>query len=414
MSTRFDGRKVLVMHPNFPGQFRHLAPALKELGADIRALTLSQPPQGAPFSVTQVPLVRGHSPELDPWLQSLDSKLIRGRSALPLLRQWRADGWVPELVIGHTGWGDMLGVSEVFPNAKVLGWFEFYYHATGLDLDFDPEFPPSEEDRLKTRLKNMWPLWMLEHVDQGVCPTYFQRDVHPAVYRPRLSVVHEGIDTQRFVPKEDIKVTLGEGLTLTRDDEVITFVNRDLEPYRGYHVFMRALPALLAQHPKAHVLMVGGDSVSYGAAAPAGTTWKQYFLNEVGHQLDPARVHFLGKVPHATLTALMQLSRAHVYLTYPFVLSWSLLEAMSCAAPIIGSNTAPVREVITHGENGLLVDFFDTEALTASLSYALRHPEAMQPLRQQARQTVIDRFDLHTQCLPQQLALVASLLASTA
>jgi glycosyltransferase involved in cell wall biosynthesis len=177
---------------------------------------------------------------------------------------------------------------------------------------------------------------------------------------------------------------------------------------------MRALPALLAQHPKAHVLMVGGDSVSYGAAAPAGTTWKQYFLNEVGHQLDPARVHFLGKVPHATLTALMQLSRAHVYLTYPFVLSWSLLEAMSCAAPIIGSNTAPVREVITHGENGLLVDFFDTEALTASLSYALRHPEAMQPLRQQARQTVIDRFDLHTQCLPQQLALVASLLASTA
>ncbi|HAA45290.1 MAG TPA: glycosyl transferase [Halomonas sp.] len=410
------------MHPNFPGQFRHLAPALREHGADVRALTLSEipantsVPTSAPTSVptsvptTRAPLVRGHSPELDPLLQPLDSKLIRGRSAMQQLRQWRDEGWVPELIIGHTGWGDMLGLKEMFPQAKVLGWFEFYYHSTGLDLDFDPEFPPSEEARLKARLKNMWPLWMLEQVDQGVCPTRFQRDVHPSPYHSRLNVVHEGIDTQRFVPKDSIQVTLGAGLTLTREDEVITFVNRDLEPYRGYHVFMRALPALLARHPSAHVLIVGGDKVSYGAAAPEGTSWKQIFLDEVRHQLDPRRVHFLGKVPHNTLIGLMQLSRAHVYLTYPFVLSWSLLEAMSCAAPVIGSDTAPVREVITHGENGLLVDFFDTQALVEQISYALSHPDAMQPLRDKARASVIEHYDLNSYCLPQQLALVSSLL----
>jgi glycosyltransferase involved in cell wall biosynthesis len=327
-----------------------------------------------------------------------------------VLNQWRDEGWVPDLVIGHTGWGDMMGLKEIFPKAKVLGWFEFYYHATGLDLDFDPEFPPTEEARLKARLKNLWPLWMLEQVDQGVCATYFQRDGHPAAYHDKLSVIHEGIDTQRFVPKESVQVTLGEGLTLTREDTVITFVNRDLEPYRGYHVFMRALPALLARHPKAHVLIVGGDKVSYGAAAPAGTSWRQIFLDEVRHQLDPKRVHFLGKVPHTTLTGLMQLSRAHVYLTYPFVLSWSLLEAMSCGAPIIGSNTAPVREVITHGQNGLLVDFFDAQALVEQISYALSHPEAMQPLREKARASVVEQYDLTTRCLPQQLALIYDLL----
>lgn len=406
----YNRRRILFMHPNFPGQFRHLAPALRERGADVRALTLSEPNRTITVPTIQAPLVRGHSPELDPLLQPLDSKLIRGRSAMQQLRQWRDEGWAPELIIGHTGWGDMLGLKELFPHAKVLGWFEFYYHSTGLDLDFDPEFPPSEEARLKARLKNMWPLWMLEQVDQGICPTYFQRDVHPAVYHSRLNVVHEGIDTQRFVPKANIQVTLGEGLTLTRDDEVVTFVNRDLEPYRGYHVFMRALPALLARHPRAHVLIVGGDKVSYGAAAPEGTSWKQLFLDEVRHQLDPKRVHFLGRVPHTTLTALMQLSRAHVYLTYPFVLSWSLLEAMSCAAPVIGSNTAPVREVITHGENGLLVDFFDTQVLVEHISYALKNPEAMQPLRDKARASVIERYDLNSRCLPQQLKLVASLL----
>jgi glycosyltransferase involved in cell wall biosynthesis len=303
----------------------------------------------------------------------------------------------------------MLSIADIFPEARQLGWFEFYYHTRQSDLDFDPEFPANEALRTKVRLKNMWPLWMLEQVDHGVCPTHFQRDTHPPAYHNKLSVIHEGIDTDRFVAKADISITLGDGLTLTRDDQVVTFFNRDLEPHRGYHVFMRALPALLEKHRDAHILIVGDDGVSYGAPPESGS-WKQFFLDEVRHQLDHRRVHFLGKVPHDTLIGLMQLSHAHVYLTYPFVLSWSLLEAMSCQAPIVGSDTAPVREVITHGENGLLVDFFDQQALVAQISFCLSQPEAARTLGEQARETVVARYDLKSRCLPAQLSLIDTML----
>ncbi len=405
--AQWRGRRVLFMHPNFPGQFRHLAPAVAALGAEVRCLSFSHTPPGLALPVTRVVPVREHPAGLDPWLHDLDTKLIRGRSSWALLWQWRQEGWLPDLVVGHGGWGDMLGLRELFPRARVVGWFEFFYHAVGLDLDFDPEFPPSDELRLKVRLKNLWPLWMLEHVDAGVCPTRFQRSVHPPAYHDKLEVIHEGIDTHRFVPKADVTVTLGQGgPTLSRDNEVVTFVNRDLEPYRGYHVFMRALPELLRRRPDAHVLIVGGDGVSYGAPPTEATTWKQRFLDEVRGELDPRRVHFLGRVPHATLTALMQLSRAHVYLSYPFVLSWSLLEAMSCGAPIIGSDTAPVREVITDGEHGLLVDFFDSQGLVERIEHALRDPEATAPLRERARLRVVEEYDLKGVCLPRQLALL--------
>ncbi|OHZ01186.1 glycosyltransferase [Salinicola sp. MIT1003] len=403
-------RRILFIHANFPGQFRHLAPALAQRGDDVRAVSLSRLPEASPFPVVQARLSRGNPSNLDPLLRQLDSKLIRGRATQEVLEEWRSQGWLPDLVIGHSGWGDMMAVRELFPQAKVIGWFEFYYHATGQDADFDPEFPLSIEDRLRVRLKNLWPLWMLEQVDRGVCSTHFQKLTHPAAYHNKLSVIHEGIDTQRFHPKPNVQVALGKRLELTRETPVITFVNRDLEPYRGYHVFMRALPAILERNPEAQVFIVGGDGVSYGAAPKNGRSWKEIFLEEVGERLDASRVHFLGRVPHATLTALIQLSRAHVYLTYPFVLSWSLLEAMSCGAPIIGSDTAPVREVIEDGKNGLLVDFFDSQSLTDSITRALQYPSEMETMRANARRTIIDRYDLNRICLPQQISLVEEII----
>lgn len=399
-------RRILFVHANFPGQFRHLAPALAQRGDDVRAVSLNTPPEASSFPVVQARLARGNSADLDPLIRQLDSKLIRGRATQEVLKEWRLQGWLPDLVVGHSGWGDMMAIRELFPQAKIIGWFEFYYHATGLDADFDPEFPLSDEDRLRVRLKNLWPLWMLEQVDQGICSTYFQKATHPNAYHDKLRVIHEGIDTQRFCPKPDVRVALGDRLELTRDTPVVTFVNRDLEPYRGYHVFMRALPAILEQNPEAQVLIVGGEGVSYGATPKHGRSWKEIFLQEVGERLDASRVHFLGRVPHATLTALMQLSRAHVYLTYPFVLSWSLLEAMSCAAPIIGSSTAPVSEVIEDGKNGMLVDFFDSQALIDTVTQALQQPDELETLRANARRTIIERYDLKHVCLPQQMALL--------
>ena len=187
---------------------------------------------------------------------------------------------------------------------------------------------------------------------------------------------------------------------------MITFVNRNLEPYRGYHSFLRALPAVLAARPKAQVVIVGGDGASYGAEPKAGGSWKQIFLAEVADRIDPGRVHFLGRVPYPSFLALMQVSRAHAYLTYPFVLSWSMLEAMSAGALVIGSCTAPVEEVIVDGRNGRLIDFFDIPGWSAALTEALSQPERFTALRAAARETVVARYDLRRHCLPRMVDFV--------
>ena len=194
---------------------------------------------------------------------------------------------------------------------------------------------------------------------------------------------------------------------LFRSDEVVTYVARNLEPYRGFHVFMRALPDLLRRRPKAHVVIVGGDGVSYGRAAPGGVTWKAMLLKEIGG-VDESRVHFTGKIPYDRFVELLQISRAHVYLTYPFVLSWSMIEAMSAGCIVVGSATGPVQEVITHGENGLLVDFFSGKQLVDGVCRALDGGADIAAMRRRARETAVERYDVH-RCLQAQWQLLSSL-----
>ena len=237
--------------------------------------------------------------------------------------------------------------------------------------------------------------------DAGLTPTGFQKSQHPAWFRDRLTVLHDGIDTARFAPDPAASVHLrSAGLTLRPGDEVLTFVARELEPYRGYHVFMRSLPLLQQLRPQARIVIVGGDGASYGSPAPAGTSWRRIFLEEVGDRLDMTRIHFVGKLPHAVLRQLMQVSAAHVYLTYPFVLSWSLLEAMSIGCAIVGSDTAPVREVVRDGETGFLVDFFDPQALARKAAQVLEHRAELAAVRAAARELVVQRYDLRGHCLP--------------
>jgi glycosyltransferase involved in cell wall biosynthesis len=200
-------------------------------------------------------------------------------------------------------------------------------------------------------------------------------------------------------------VTLPDGTRFRTGDEVLTFASRNLEPYRGYHIFLRALPGVLAARPQAHAVIVGGDETSYGRKPPEGQTWKTRFLDEVRDRLDLSRVHFTGRIPHPDFVALMQVTRVHAYLTYPFVLSWSVLEAMACGALVPGSDTAPVREVIEDGVNGRLIPFFDIPAWTAALTTALADPARFAPLRSAARRTVLDRYAL-TDCLPRLIRIV--------
>ncbi|MEI6801022.1 MAG: glycosyltransferase, partial [Pseudomonadota bacterium] len=233
----------------------------------------------------------------------------------------------------------------------------------------------------------------LLHADAGVAPTHWQASTFPPALRRMLDVIHDGVNTDVMAPNPTARFALPNGQSVTAGDEVLTFVNRNLEPYRGYHIFMRALPDVLKARPKAQVVIVGGDEVSYGNAPKGEKGWKETILAEVRDQLDLSRVHFMGKIPYDQFTALLQVSRAHAYLTYPFVLSWSMIEAMSAGAHVIGSATAPVQEVVTHGVNGTLVDFFDIAAWSATLTQALAQPEQFQTLRQAARQTALDHYD---------------------
>jgi glycosyltransferase involved in cell wall biosynthesis len=333
-----------------------------------------------------------------PGVRELQGKLAHGESAARALAALERKGFVPDVVFAHPGWGEALYVKDVFPQTRLLAYAEYFYGQPGGDSGFDPEFSRLDTgSRMRTRNKNTHLLHALEACDAALSPTEFQKSQHPAWSHPKIQVLHDGIDTSRFVPSREATVTLrGAGVPLRFGDEVLTYVARELEPYRGYHTFMRSLQLLQQLRPKARVVIVGGDGVSYGAAAPEGTTWRKVFLDEVQEHLDMKRIHFVGKLPHPVLTQLMQVSAAHVYLTYPFV----LLEAMSIGCAIVGSDTGPLQEVIRHGENGFLAPFFEPEALARQCAQALERRHELGALRAAARETVVARFDLQSHCLP--------------
>jgi glycosyltransferase involved in cell wall biosynthesis len=403
--------KYLFIHQNFPGQFKHLAPALAAQGHEVVGLGMNKLHEPLPgvryFTHAAYPPKPGHQAAQP--LRDLHGYVIRGESAAARLHWLKTQGFIPDVIFVHPGWGEALFVKDIFPRAKVLIYAEYFYQAEGGDAFFDPEFSrPTLAAVQRLRLRNSHLLHAMSIADGALSPTRFQRDRHPAWFRERISVIHEGIETTRFRPDANAFVKLqAAGVTLRPGDEVVTFVARQLEPYRGYHIFMRSLPELLRQRPKARVVLVGGDGVSYGASPPEGKRWKDIFRDEVSAGLDMSRVHFVGRVPHALLTQLMQVSAVYTYLTYPFVLSWSLMEAMSTGCLIVASRTAPVQEVITHGENGLLVDFFDHQALAHAVADALERRAELQPLAQAARQTIIDNYDLQSNCLPALLRFAA-------
>ena len=406
---------VLFVHQNFPGQYLHLAPALAAReGHQVVALS-TRPGVSMPGVRTVVyPMEEKPSRTIHPWLAEQEVKVIRGQAVARAARVLRNEGFRPDVVCAHPGWGEALFVKDVWPDARMICFCEFYYRAQGSDIGFDPEFPTPDDDELcRLRLKNAHHLLSLEAADHCVAPTRWQRDQFPPEFRPGIEVVFDGIDTERACPKEEAVVRLRrDRVALSRADEVVTFVARNLEPYRGFHVFMRALPRILRERPKARAVIVGGDEISYGRKPPGGRTWRQVLLKEVGGDLDMGRVHFVGRLPYGAFLDVLRVSSAHVYLTYPFVLSWSMLEAMSVGGLVIGSSTQPVREVIRHGENGLLVDFFDVPGLARTVSEALADPDAFGRLRGAARQTVVSDYDLNTVCLPRQLDMVERLAAS--
>lgn len=401
-------QRILFIHQNFPGQFVHAAAELARLGHQVVALSIQQNRTIPGVEVLRyTPKPPGKPSEVEA-ARDFETKVVRGLACAQAMEQLRARGFVPDTIVAHPGWGEALFCKDVWPAARLLMFAEFFYASDGADYNFDPEFAhESVSERARLRMKNSVHLHALHACDGGYTPTQWQRAQLPALYRDRFAVVFDGIDTAVAAPSAQAEVRLSrDNIRLVPGDEVITFVNRNLEPYRGFHIFMRALPEILRRRPNARCLIVGRDDVSYGARPKGGGNWRQVMLSELGAQLPMDRVHFLGGLPYQDYLRVMQVSACHVYLTYPFVLSWSCLEALSMARVVVGSRTGPVEEVITHGENGLLVDFFDPAAMAQQVVDVLADPAGHAALGQRARERVLAQYDLHTRCLPQQLRLI--------
>jgi glycosyltransferase involved in cell wall biosynthesis len=405
--------KILFVHQNFPGQFKHLFTYCKNRGDEVVALAESKKGAVAIAGVVRYPLAQGNSPEMHPWAQEFESKIIRAEAAAKAAEQLKESGFEPDVILGHPGWGETLLLKAVFPKAKLICLMEYFYLAEGFDMGFDPEFSkPGLEEHARLLSKNANLLLAMESMDYGVSPTPFQASTMPAWLGGKLRIIHEGVDTTLCKPDAQAIIELPDrGLTVRAGDEVLTFVVRNLEPVRGYHIFMRALPEIMARRPNLKVFIVGGEGVSYGRRPESGS-YRARYLSEVAARLDPKRVFFLGRVPHAVFVRLMQVTRCHVYLTYPFVLGWSMLEAMSCGALVVGSRTPPVTDVINDNDNGLLVDFFDSEGLAEKVCEVLGNPTVFEPLRQRARETVVQRFDLRTVSLPAYAQLLEECIGS--
>ena len=404
--------KILFVHQNMPGQYRELAPWLAAQGGhDIVFLTQRKDVQLKGIkTVTYKPF---RTPEQNAFGLSKDWEAAAGAGlgAALAARQLKDAGFTPDIIIGHTGWGELMYMKDPYPDVPIIGFFEYFYRTTGGLVGFDPENPANDQAYFFAESRNAVPYASIEQVDIGHVPTAWQRDRFPASFHDRMYLCHDGIRADRLRP--DPKASIGLGRLerpISRDDEVVTYIARNMERARGFHIMMRALPRIQAQRPKARILMIGGNDTSYGAESKHPGGLRGEMEAELGDSVDWSRVHFLGKVPYDDLCRIIQISRCHIYLTMPFVLSWSLLEAMAMQATVVGADVAPVREAIAHGDTGLLVDFFSPEKLADQVADVLANPGDYAHLGPNARAHVLEKYDFLTRCLPQHIAQINALV----
>ncbi len=341
------------------------------------------------------------------YLRSTEAQVRRGQQVYRAALELKASGFYPDKIIFHSAWGEGLFLKEVFPNAKTISYCEFFYQKEGGDLGFDPNVPVTVDDKLKIQIKNTTQLLSLIYCDSAISPTKWQRSTFPSEYGNKIEVVHEGIDTDFFSPNNSAEFKFRDK-KLTQKNKIITYCARNLEPYRGFDQLMNSLPLVQEKQPDAQIIVAGGDDVSYGRPHPSGKSYREVYQDLLKDKVNWDNVHFVGKLPYSEYLKVLQISSVHIYLTYPFVLSWSLLEAMSVGCVIIGSATSPVEEVICDQKEGLLVDYFDNEKLSEKISEVLSNPSDFVEMRKEARKTIISSFDLKSKCLPKWKEILTS------
>ncbi|NPD65602.1 glycosyltransferase [Lichenicola cladoniae] len=379
--------RYLFVHQNFPGQFLHLVRHLTQQG-NHEVVFISEPNTNVMPGVRRIfyKMPRGAFTETHPAAQEFELAMLRAEMVALTAQTLKKLGFEPDIIIGHHGWGELLNMPDVYPDTPMLGYLEFYYHIDRFDVGFDPEFPDNPAMYPRVRAKNAVNLLALNNTGRGQTPTLFQKSTYPDWSHDKIDVLHEGVDLQACAPDASVakKDFMLRNVVVSPDEKLVTYVARDLEPYRGFHIFMRALPRILDARPDARVIVVGGDGVSYGARLSEGC-WREILTAELGARLDLSRVHFVGKLDYQSYADLLKRSDTHVYLTYPFVASWSLREALASGCAVVGSDTGPVQEFIRHRKNGLLTPFHDPVGVADSVLELLENKALSQRLRRAAR-----------------------------
>ncbi len=394
--------KFLFVHQNFPGQYLHIVRSLladnQRRDGTHEIVFMTEPNRNQLAGVRKVTYSR---PPVVPITAHVDAKdfdraMRRAEAAAKGARQIRSLGFTPDIIIGHHGWGEMLNLVDVYPGVPILGYFEFFYRVANSDVNFDPEFPMAVERFSGVRAKNCVNLQAMALEQHGQVPTVSQMNTYPDWAKPQMRLIEEGVDLEMCQPDPAARrKTLKVGtLTVTPKQKLLTYVARNLEPYRGFHTFMRALPALLDARPDLIVSVVGGDEISYGAPHPKGP-WREVLLAELQGKLDLSRIHFLGKIPYDQHLSLLKRSDAHVYLSYPFVASWSLREALACGCVVVGGDTDTVLEFVSHRKTGLVAPTLDSAALAETVLQALEDTRLAASLRAGARAFAEARLDLN-------------------
>lgn len=410
-------KKIVFIHQNFPGQFIHIArhllgrPDVQIFGigmADNVKTNSHQNLQVLTYPKPTKPIDGVHH-----YAYFFEESVRYGQSVARILLALRAQIGAPDLIVAHPSWGEALFIRDVFPAVPLLLYNEYFDADPDPIARFDSEFELTFDECLKGRARSAIQLISQVQATAGISPTHWQVRLFPSFARAKTQVIHDGIDSEKITPLESSPSGIPDltiaGATFRASDQIITYLSRNLEPHRGFHRFMRALPRIQKNCPNAIAVIVGDDEVSYSKLPKNFPHWRAAMLAEVEADLDMQRVYFFPKLNYLDYLQILRRSKAHVYLTYPSVLSWSFMEALASGAAVIGSRTAPVQEMIRDGENGILVDFFNQDELVEAVTRVLNNPEQMRGLRENARQTIVTQYDLKSICLPRQMNLFQEL-----
>ncbi len=398
--------KILFLHREFPGHFKYIAPIFAKLPNTTVMFITSDEYNNQYQDVNKFQYKKPQvTTNQYPFINTFEESVLHGQEAAKIAMMMKQNGLIPDIIFAHS-WGNSMFMKDIFPNVPLLCYFEWFENADGAEVGFDGN-PVDEGRRAQIRGVNVHRLIDLCACDAGISPTHWQKQQFPKEFHDKISVIHDGIDTDMCCPNPDAKFLIKDkNIEFTAKDEVITYATRGMEPMRGFPQFMEAVEKLQKKRPNAHFIIGGNDKVFY-ADKLSNQTYKEYMLSKL--DLDMSRVHFVGGLNFLDYLSLLQVSSVHVYSTMPFVLSWSILEAMSAGCCIVASNTSPVAEVMKDKYNGLLFDFFNVNQLVEKIEYALDNKEEMKTIRKNARESAIEGYDFK-KTIPLQIQLVNSLI----